>query len=110
MGVHCKSAQGGGIRAKTTYRNAHTLCRGLHQNILSVLHVSSFYNEALHIVYILMAKKKHFRMCHTLLDTISSAKDRRKIFLPLPILVTQIYKEWMSDAEFNLAMREKKKF
>ena len=48
-------------------------------------------------------------MCHTLLDTTDSAKDRRKTFLPLPILVAQICKEWMSDVEFNLAMHERVK-
>ena len=57
-----------------------------------------------------MTKEKHFCMCCTLLDTIGSAKDKRKTFLPLPILVTQIYKEWMSDAEFNLAMHERNFF
>ena len=28
MGDHCKSAQGGGISAKKTYRNVYALCRG----------------------------------------------------------------------------------
>jgi len=106
MGDHCKLAQGGGIGAKMTYRNVYALCRWLHQNVLDVSHVSSFYSQALHIVYILMTKEKQFCMCRALLDIISNAKDRRKIFLPLPILVTQICKEWMSHAEFNLAMHE----
>ena len=109
MGDHCKSAQGGGISAKMTYENVYALCRWLHQNIFGVSHVSSFYNQALHIIYILMTKEKHFCMCRTFLDTIGSAKDRRKTFLPLPKLVTQIYKEWMSNAEFNLAMHERVK-
>ena len=56
-----------------------------------------------------MTKEKHLCMCRTFLDTIGSAKDRRKTFLPLPKLVTQIYKEWMSNAEFNLAMHERVK-
>ena len=46
-------------------------------------------------------------MCQTLLDTIDSAKNRRKTFLPLLKLVTQICKEWMLDGEFNLARHEK---
>ena len=53
MGDHCKLAQGGGISAKMTYRNVYDLCRWLHQNILGVSHVSSFYIQVLHIVYIL---------------------------------------------------------
>ena len=93
MGDHCKSAQGGGISAKTTYRNVYALYRWLHQNILGFSHNSSFYSQVLHIVYILITKEKHFCMCRTLLDTIGSAKDRHKTFLPLLILVTQICKE-----------------
>ena len=56
-----------------------------------------------------MTKQKHFYICLTILDSIGSAKDRRKTFLPLPILVAQICKEWMSDVEFNLAMHERVK-
>ena len=48
-------------------------------------------------------------MCRTLLDTIGSAKDMRMTFLPLPIFVIQIRKEWMSDTQFNLAMHERVK-
>ena len=110
MGEHCKSVQGGGISTKTTYRNLYVLCKWLHQNILGVSHVSSFYSKALHIVYILMTKEKHFCMCCTLLDTIGNAKDRHKTFLPLSIFVNQICKELMSDAEFNLVMHERVKF
>ena len=51
-GDHCKSAQGGGISAKMTYENVYALGRWLHQNVLGVSHVSSFNNQALHIVYI----------------------------------------------------------
>ena len=76
---------------------------------MGVSHVSSFYNQALHIVYILMTTEKHFWMCRILLDTIGSVKDRHKTFLPMPILLTQICKEWTSDAEFNLTMRERVK-
>ena len=88
IGDHCKSAQEGGISAKMSYRNVYALCRWLHQNILGVSHISFFYNQALQIVYVLMTKEKYFCICRTLLDTISSAKDRHKMFLPLPILVT----------------------
>ena len=87
MGDHCKSTQGGGISVKTVYRTVYALCRWLHQNVLGISHVSLFYNQALHIVYILMTKERQFCMCRTLLDT------RRKMFPPLPTLVTQICKE-----------------
>ena len=46
-------------------------------------------------------------MCYTLLDTIASAKDKQKIFLPLPILVIQICMEWMLEDEFNHAIKDK---
>jgi len=63
MGDHCKLAQGGGISAKLVYHNVYALCRWLNQNVLGVSHVSSFYNQVLHIVYILMTKEKNFCMC-----------------------------------------------
>ena len=46
-------------------------------------------------------------MCYTLLDTIGSAKNKQNFFLPLPILVTQICKEWMLEDEFNHAIKDK---
>ena len=46
-------------------------------------------------------------MCYTLLDTIDSVKDKRNTFLPLPILITQICKEWMLEDEFNHAIKDK---
>ena len=49
-------------------------------------------------------------MWYALLDTIASAKDKRKNFMPLPILVTQIYKEWMLEDEFNHAIKDKISF
>jgi len=73
------------------------------------LNVSSFYNQALHVVHMMMIRERHFCMCRTLLDTIISAKDKRKTFLPLPILVTQICKEWILDDEFNDAMQDRVK-
>ena len=45
-------------------------------------------------------------MCYTLLDTIASAKDKRKTFMLILILVTQICKKWMLD-EFNQAIKDK---
>ena len=45
-------------------------------------------------------------MCRIILDTIASAKDSRRTFLPLPILVTQICKEWILEDEFNDAMQD----
>jgi len=76
MGYHCKSSEGGGISAKTVYHNVYALGRWLDQNVLGVSHVSSFYNQALHIVHMKMTRDRHFCMCQTLLDTIASAKDR----------------------------------
>jgi len=93
MGDHYKLAQGGWISAKSLYRNVYALCRWLNRNVLDVSHVLSFYNKVLHIVYILMTKVKHFCICRTLFDTIVSAKDRHKTFLPLPIFVTKICQE-----------------
>ena len=90
MEEYCKVSQGGGISAKIVYRNVYALCRLLNRNVLGVSHVSSFYNQVLHIVYILITKLKDFCMCYTLLDTIGSAKDKRKTFMPLPILIAQI--------------------
>ena len=107
MGEHCKVPQGCGISAKTVYGNVFALYRWLNRNVLGVSYVSSFYNQVLRIVYILITKKKDFCMCHTLLDTITSDKDKRKTFMPLPILVTQICKEWMLEDEFNHAIKEK---
>ena len=46
-------------------------------------------------------------MSCTLLDTILSAKDKQKTFMPLPILVTQICKEWMLEDEFNHTIKDK---
>jgi len=48
--------------------------------VFDVSHVSSFYNQVLHIVYSLMTKERHFCMCQKLLDIIGSAKDKRKFF------------------------------
>ena len=106
MGEHCKVPRAGGIRAKTVYRNVYALCKWLNRNVLGVSHVSSFYNQVLYIAYILMTKKKDFCMCCTLLDTITSAKDKRKTFISL-LLVTQICKEWMLEDEFNHAIKNK---
>ena len=36
MGEHCKVPQGGGINAKTIYRNGYALCRWLNRNVLGV--------------------------------------------------------------------------
>ena len=46
-------------------------------------------------------------MCYTLLDTVGNDKNKRKTFLSLPILVTQICKEWMLKDEFNHALKNK---
>ena len=54
-----------------------------------------------------MTKEKDFCMCYILLDTIASAKDKRNTFMPLPILVTHICKEWMPEDEFNHAFKDK---
>ena len=54
-----------------------------------------------------MTKEKVFCMCYILLDTIVSAKDKRKTFMPLPILIAQICKEWMFEDEFNHAIKDK---
>ena len=70
-----------------------------------ISHVSSFYNQLLHIVYILMTKEKYFCMCHTLLDTTASAKDKRKNFIPLSIRVTQIAKN--GCLKMNLIIKDK---
>ena len=43
IGEHCKVPQGGGISAKTVYRNVYALCRWLNRNVMGVSHVSSFY-------------------------------------------------------------------
>ena len=107
MGEHYKVPQGGGISTKTVYRNVYALCRWLNRNVLAVSHVSSFYNQVLHIVYILMTKEKDFCICYIRFDTIASAKDKRMTFMPLPILVTQICKEWMLEDEFNHAIKDK---
>ena len=107
MGEHCKIPQRGDISDKTVYKYVYALCRWLNRNVLGVSHVSSFYNQVLHIVYILMTKEKDFLICYTLLDTIASAKDKRKTFMSLPILVTQIYKEWILENEFNHAKKDK---
>ena len=107
MEEYFKVPQGGGVSAKTVYRNVYALCRWLNHNVLGVSHVSSFYNQVLHIVYILMTKKKDFCMCYTLLDTFASAKDKQKTFMPLPILFTQIFKEWMLEDEFNYVIKDK---
>jgi len=45
IGKHCKVPQGGGIRAKTVYRNVYALCRWLNCNVLGISHVSSFYTK-----------------------------------------------------------------
>ena len=42
MKEHCKVSQGGGISAKTLYRNVHALCRWLNRNVLSVSNVLCF--------------------------------------------------------------------
>jgi len=42
MGEHCKVPQGGGISAKTLYRNVYALCRWVNRNVLGVSHVSIF--------------------------------------------------------------------
>ena len=52
----------------------------------------------------MMNRDRCFAMCRTILDIIASAKDSRRTFLPLPILVTQIYKEWILEDEFNDAV------
>jgi len=52
-------------------------------------------------------RKKFFCMYYTLLDTIASSKDKWKTFMPLPIFVTQICKEWMLEDEFNHAIKDK---
>ena len=54
-----------------------------------------------------MTQEKDFCMCYALLDTIASAKDKRKTFMPLLILVTQIFKEWILEDEFNHAIKDK---
>ena len=94
MGEHCKVLNGVVLPLKHYIGMCmHALCRWLNHNNLGVSHASSFNNQVLHITYILMTKEKDFCMCCTPLDTISSTKDERKTFLPLPILVTQICKE-----------------
>ena len=107
MGEQCKIPRGGGFSAKILYRNVYALYRYLNGNVLGVSHVSSFYSQILHIVYILMTKEKDFCMYDTLLDTITSAKDKWKTFMPLPILATQIFKEWMLEDEFNHSIKDK---
>ena len=79
----------------------------VNHNVLGVSHVSSFYNQVLHIVYILMTKEKDFCMRYILLDTIANTENKRKTFMPLPILVTQICKEWMLEDEFNHDRKDK---
>ena len=83
------------------------MCRWLNYNVFGVSHVSSYYANALQIVHIVMIKDKHYCMCRQLLDTITNFKKRRKTFLPLPILVTQICREWMIIDEFNNAMYDR---
>ena len=60
MDDHCKSTQGGGISAKSVYRNGYASYKWLNQNVLGVSHVSSFYNQALYIVHIMINREKHF--------------------------------------------------
>ena len=73
-GDQCRSSQGGGISAKTVYRNVYVVCRWLNQNVFGVSHISSFYNQALHIVHMMMTGDKHFCMRRQLLDTIIGVK------------------------------------
>ena len=75
-----RPAQGGEINAKTIYHNVYVVYRWLNYNVLVVSHVSSFYNNALHILHMMITKDKHYCMCRQLFDTISNAKNRRKNF------------------------------
>ena len=100
--LHC-----GGINTKIVYRNFYVVCRWLNCKVLGISHVSSFYNNALHIVHMMMTNDKHFCMSRQLFDTISNVKDRCKTFLPLSVLVTQICKECMHVDDFNNAWHDR---
>jgi len=60
MGVDCRCVKGGGIDAKTVYRNVYATCSWLDINMLGVSHVSSFYTQALHIFMFLWLDTKDF--------------------------------------------------
>ena len=66
-------------------------------------HETSFYTPTLHIAHVLMTRNNHFCMCRKLVETLCSVKEKenegRRFTLALPLLVTKIMENWMSDQE-----------
>ena len=60
---------------------------------LKFLKFQLFIANVFHIVHMMMIKDRHFSLCRQLFDTIGYAKDKRKTFFLLPILVTLICKK-----------------
>jgi hypothetical protein len=100
MGNHCTTPADGGLSGHTLYRNVYATCRLLGDNVAPTSHVSSFYEDTLHIVHMLMLQDKNFCMVRRLFDSIAGVKIANSSTLKLPCLVTALCQHILPDAEF----------
>ena len=103
VGTSSEGYPSGGIDETTMFLNVFTICRWLVRNVVTNSHETSFYTPTLHIAHVLMTRNNHFCMCRKLVETLCSVKEKenegRRYTLALPVLVTKIMKNWMSDQE-----------
>jgi len=100
MGNHCTTPADGGLSGHTLYRNVYATCRLLGDNVAPTSHVSSFYEDTLHIIHMLMLQDKDFCMVRRLFDSIAGVKINNSSTLKLPCLVTASCQHILPEAEF----------
>jgi hypothetical protein len=100
MGNHCTTPTDGGLSGHTLYRNVYATCRLLGDNVAPTSHVSSFYEDTLHIVYMMMLRNKEFCMVRRLFDSIAGVRINNSSTLKLPCLVTALCQHIFPEEEF----------
>jgi hypothetical protein len=104
MGNRCTTPLDGGISGHTMYRNVYATCRLLCDNVAPTSHVSSFYEDTLHIVHMLMVRNKEFCMVRRLFDTITGVKISNSSTLKLPCLITLLCEHILPSIEYSSYM------
>jgi hypothetical protein len=111
VGTSSEGYPSGGIDGSTMYLNVFAVCRWLVRNVVTNSHETSFYTPSLHIVHMLMTRNRNFCMCRKLVETICNVKEKenegKKYTLALPVLVTKIMENWMSEEEKNQWARKR---
>jgi len=87
------------------YKNVFAACRWVCTNILGLHNTATFYETSLHITHALMTQDYNFSMQHQLFRSICSIKAKLDkddtIKIPLPCLITQICRHFMTLEEFS---------